>query len=564
MKAAIYARKSTDQFDRNEENKSVTRQVQHAKAYAKKNDWTVDEDHIFVDDAISGAEFVNRPGLLRMLKDVKDYDVIVMSDLDRFGRDQVHNGYYLAQIQSAGVAVHLYLPGTEMKFDSATDRFIASVLSFGAELEREKTGQRTRDALASKARAGYSTGGRCYGYDNVPVELTNAKGEKVRSHTNMKINEAQANVVRNIFRMYADGYGFGSIAKTLNGNERYKDQLQKYFGGVMSQKEWYPVGIRPMLHRRRYIGIIEFGRRKKVRGDNGRANKRIEQPQDEVQETLREDLRIIGPALWERVQKRLAAMRANYVRDNKGQLLGRPEQGRASKYLLSGLGLCKTCGGKIVVVGGRQRKHMYYACSYRINRGVCNNDHRERMEWIDAAFLNAMAQKIRPEELEYVAQKAVAIAKKRSVQRPNEVPAFEQELREERRKLKRFIDWIAEGDTRAKTVRTEIKQCEQRIEQLQQTIASYPDAKALSELDLRRYMKRAREMAPRFQEVLQRDPPAARQILRKLLRDERDDFVPVLFTPIMHGGRKSYNLSGQLAVGKLFNIVGGDPWVLSC
>ncbi len=76
------------------------------------------------------------------------------------------------------------------------------------------------------------------------------------------------------------------------------------------------------------------------------------------------------------------------------------------------------------------------------------------------------------------------------------------------------------------------------------TIASYPEPKALSELDIRRYMKRAREMAPRFQEVLQRDPPAARQILRKLLRDERDNFAPVSFTPIMRGGRKSYNLSG--------------------
>ena len=35
MKAAIYARKSTDDNDKNEENKSVTRQIDRAKAYAK-------------------------------------------------------------------------------------------------------------------------------------------------------------------------------------------------------------------------------------------------------------------------------------------------------------------------------------------------------------------------------------------------------------------------------------------------------------------------------------------------------------------------------------------------
>ena len=500
-----------------------------------------------------------------MLKDVKDFDAIVMSELSRLGRDQVHNGYVLAQIQSAGVAVHLFFTEEEMKFDSATDRFMASVLSFGAELEREKTAQRTRDALARKAKAGYSAGGRCYGYTNVPVMLPNASGEKVKSHTNMKINKAQANVERNIFRMYADGYGFGSIARTLNDNKRYKDKLHKYFGGVASpapsQKEWCPTGIRAMLHRRRYIGVIEYGRRKKVRGVNGRANKRVNQT--EFQETENPGLRIVDSALWERVQKRLAGMRANYVRDNKGQLWGRPEQGRASKYLLSGLGHCKTCDGKIVVVGGPHRKYLYYACSHRINRGSCNNDHRERMEWIDSAFLDAVAQRIRPEELEYVAQKAVAIAKERSAQRPDEVPPLEKELRRERRKLKRFIDWIADGDA-PKTVKAEIKKCEARIEELERTIASYPEPAALSELDIRRYMKRAREVAPRFQEVLQRDPPAARQVLRKLLRDDRDNFAPVSFTPIMHGGRKSYNLSGQLAVGKLFNIIGAEErvWTL--
>ena len=44
-----------------DEEKSVTRQIEHAKAYAAKKGWTVSEEHIFVDDGISGAEFVKRP-----------------------------------------------------------------------------------------------------------------------------------------------------------------------------------------------------------------------------------------------------------------------------------------------------------------------------------------------------------------------------------------------------------------------------------------------------------------------------------------------------------------------
>jgi hypothetical protein len=66
MIAAIYARKSTDQQVADEQ-KSVTRQVAHARAYAAAQGWTVDESCIFVDDGVSGAEFANRPGYMRLL-----------------------------------------------------------------------------------------------------------------------------------------------------------------------------------------------------------------------------------------------------------------------------------------------------------------------------------------------------------------------------------------------------------------------------------------------------------------------------------------------------------------
>lgn len=71
MIAAIYARKSTDQTGMNDEEKSVTRQVEHAKAYALKKGWTVADEHVFVDDGISGAEFTKRPSFLRLMNVLK-------------------------------------------------------------------------------------------------------------------------------------------------------------------------------------------------------------------------------------------------------------------------------------------------------------------------------------------------------------------------------------------------------------------------------------------------------------------------------------------------------------
>src|SRR5262245_11161627 len=93
MIAAIYARKSTDQRDRDEKEKSVETQVKQARAYAIKKGWTVDDRYVYVDDAISGAEFVKRPGfrqLLAALDPKPPFQVLVVSELSRIGRDTVH------------------------------------------------------------------------------------------------------------------------------------------------------------------------------------------------------------------------------------------------------------------------------------------------------------------------------------------------------------------------------------------------------------------------------------------------------------------------------------------
>ena len=60
--AAIYARKSTEQSVADEQ-KSVSRQIAHAREYAAGKGWTVNEACVFADDGFSGAEFAKRPAL---------------------------------------------------------------------------------------------------------------------------------------------------------------------------------------------------------------------------------------------------------------------------------------------------------------------------------------------------------------------------------------------------------------------------------------------------------------------------------------------------------------------
>ena len=88
MTAAIYARKSTDQSRVSDEQRSVARQVEHARAYAARKGWHVLDEHVHVDDGISGAEFANRPGFLRLMNTLKPrapFQVLVMSEESRLG-----------------------------------------------------------------------------------------------------------------------------------------------------------------------------------------------------------------------------------------------------------------------------------------------------------------------------------------------------------------------------------------------------------------------------------------------------------------------------------------------
>ena len=165
---------------------------------------------MFVDDGISGAEFARRPGFLRLMNALKPrpaFTVLIMSDLDRLGRDTIETPYALRQLMDAGIRIYTYLEDRELTMESATDTFLVQVQAFVASLEREKARQRTSDAMVRKAKAGHVTGGRVFGYDNHRTD---------RGHVERLINTAEAAVVKRIFELCVKGFGQIAIAKKLN------------------------------------------------------------------------------------------------------------------------------------------------------------------------------------------------------------------------------------------------------------------------------------------------------------------------------------------------------------
>ena len=110
VRAAIYARKSTDQVGVRAEERSVTRRVDQARAYATQKGWIVGDEHVYVDDGISGAEFANRPGFLRLMNALKPsppFQVLIMSEESRLGRESIETAYAAQAARHVGRAAVL-------------------------------------------------------------------------------------------------------------------------------------------------------------------------------------------------------------------------------------------------------------------------------------------------------------------------------------------------------------------------------------------------------------------------------------------------------------------------
>src|SRR5262245_32094708 len=210
MRCGIYARKSSDDSDRSGEARSTTRQIEHATAYAKAKGWTVDPRYIFTDENTSGAEWKHRSGLnalLAALEPRPPFDVVIVSELSRIGRDTVRTPAAVMQIEEAGVEIRSYLSDAPISLADESSEIHTIFNSLAASFERRRARQRTYDALKRRAEAGAVTGGRVFGY----VNQRDATG-----YVRRVIHPDEAAIVRRIFTLYVEGDELTRTAKRLN------------------------------------------------------------------------------------------------------------------------------------------------------------------------------------------------------------------------------------------------------------------------------------------------------------------------------------------------------------
>ena len=153
MIAAIYARKSQDPKDVAEKHKSVTRQIDGARAFISTKGWTLDESNIYSDDNVSGALFAGRPQFQRLMRDAEAgaFDAVVFFDIDRFGRDGRRSMEALYTLADLGVSILDYSTGQALDLDSLEGEVMVFMKTRFAQQYRDAVRKHTRDSHRRKA-----------------------------------------------------------------------------------------------------------------------------------------------------------------------------------------------------------------------------------------------------------------------------------------------------------------------------------------------------------------------------------------------------------------------------
>lgn len=335
MKATLYARYSTDR----QTESTILDQLRRCREYAESRGWTI--AGTFTDEGISGAALGNRPGVQAALASLCAGDVLLVMDTTRLSRSQ-DLAPLLTRLRHRGIRVIGVLDGFDS--DSQTARMQAGLSGIMSEEFRASIAARVHSALDMRARQARPTGGKCFGFDNAGHVI-----------------EAEAAIVREVFRRAADGETNKQIATDLNLRGVPSPGAQWNRTQRRSDGRWMLTAIHSMLSNERYAGRVVWN--KSVWRRDPDSGKRVRVGRPESEWIVSQGEAIVDLELWGRVQARSTPRKFHG---------GKP--GGGPKYLLSGILVCAQCGRKLIATGkggswyycGTHKAGGHAACSMSI------------------------------------------------------------------------------------------------------------------------------------------------------------------------------------------------------
>nr|WP_302650340.1 recombinase family protein [uncultured Agathobaculum sp.] len=367
-RAALYLRLSRDDDDRGE-SQSIRNQRMLLRDYAARQGFAVVGE--YVDDGWSGTRF-DRPRFQDLMCDMEQhqFDVVLVKDLSRLGRDYIQIGRYLELVFPAyGVRLIAVNDGIDT---ARADTDLVPFRNVVNEMYARDTSRKIRSALQAKRKVGKFVGNFApYGYQKDPQD---------KNH--LLPDERAAAVVRRIFAQAAAGVRPAAIARGLNAGGEPPPAVYRCLhhpgldpDNYSRHKQWTSAGVSRILQDIVYLGHLAQGKTGKI---SFKSKKTREKQAGEWIIVRDRHEPLVSKQIFDAVQRQRAARRC----DRKG----------AFQNLFSGLAFCADCGKAMSTVGTRKRgSAANLACgAYKLHGSSACTNHFIRYETLYQCVLEAV------------------------------------------------------------------------------------------------------------------------------------------------------------------------------
>ena len=311
----------------------------------------------FSDDGYSGTSF-ERPQFQKMMEAVKagEINCIIVKDLSRFGREYIDAGRYIEKIfPQLGVRFIAVNDNYDSLNFSTSDSLIVPIKNFLNDSYCRDISIKVRSNFESRRRNGeFVSNYTPYGYLRSPNDKTQ-----------LVIDEAAGEVVRDIFRWKVEGMSPVTIAEKLNLRGVLSPSEHKRSIGINyktafqtnARSKWSPKTVIRILTNEVYTGVLIQGKRTT--------------PNYKVKHTIVKDEQD-----WSRIEhahEPIIQVREFELVQKLMQEDSRRASGSDTVYPLSGRVYCGTCGAlaKRYSVTYNGSKYAYYTCPNTTKEGSC-------------------------------------------------------------------------------------------------------------------------------------------------------------------------------------------------
>lgn len=371
---AGYCRISVDdELDR--DNTSIENQKSIISEYVARN-FPGSTLTFYEDRDRSGYTFEQREGYQKMRPFLmgNKYDILIVKDLSRFSRRNSRGLCELEDLRDAGVRIISI--GDSIDYPTYDDWTAIQFRFLINEMPVTDTSKKVKSVIKRRQEDGRWICAVPYGY-----VITNTKTMA------FEVEPAAAEVVKKVFELYINGWGYKKIANYLTEhniptprmNERARKEAKGEECKIKAKPEWSIVTVQGMLTNDFYIGTLRQGKytRRKINGDD------IKRSVDEHIVFENNHEAIIDYRTFAIAQEALKKRTSNNYRGVK-------------KYdnVYSGLMVCGDCGSPMFPMSRSNLKEAYRCGTYH-QRGLkgCTS-HHIRADVLDSA-VKAYLQNVR-------------------------------------------------------------------------------------------------------------------------------------------------------------------------